>query len=201
MPGRWQAARGRKALARAYRPASIKEGKVEGQQPALVNLTMPAKTILVPGAQAAEVVARGDAELGVAQASEIVPVTGAQLVGPLPGELASTTVFSAGIDAAANLPKRPRRSLSFSPGRKRYLASRTRALSRDKMSVPGQDPSGSERAPARPEDRPPRSSPPLHRNHRPPLPPAPAAPQPSFEVENLGRGAQPDPSLVTISFI
>ena len=40
-PGRWQAARGRKASARAYHLASIKKGKVEGQQPALVNLTMP----------------------------------------------------------------------------------------------------------------------------------------------------------------
>ena len=40
-PGRWRAARGRKALARAYHLASIKEGKVEGQQLALVNLTMP----------------------------------------------------------------------------------------------------------------------------------------------------------------
>lgn len=59
------------------------------------------KTILVPGAQAAEVVAKGDAELGVAQASEIVPVAGTQLVGPLPGELASTTVFSAGIGTAS----------------------------------------------------------------------------------------------------
>ena len=59
------------------------------------------KTILVPGAQAAEVVAKGDAELGVAQASEIVPVAGAQLVGPLPGELASMTVFTAGIGSAS----------------------------------------------------------------------------------------------------
>ena len=42
------------------------------------------KTILVPGAQAAEVVAKGDAELGIAQASEIVPVAGAQLIGPAP---------------------------------------------------------------------------------------------------------------------
>jgi hypothetical protein len=35
--------------------------------------------------------------------------------------------------------------------------------------------------------------PPLHGNHRSPLPPAPAAPEPPFEVENLCRGAQPDP--------
>ena len=47
---------------------------------------MKPKTILVPGAQAADIVAKGEAELGVAQASEIVPVAGAQLVGPLPGE-------------------------------------------------------------------------------------------------------------------
>ena len=60
---------------------------------------MKAKTILVPGAQAADVVAKGEAELGVAQASEIVPVAGAQLVGPLPGEYASMTVFTAGIGA------------------------------------------------------------------------------------------------------
>jgi molybdate transport system substrate-binding protein len=60
---------------------------------------MKDKTILVPGVQAAEVVAKGEAELGVAQGSEIVPVNGAQLVGPLPGELASTTLFTAGIGA------------------------------------------------------------------------------------------------------
>jgi len=35
--------------------------------------------------------------------------------------------------------------------------------------------------------------PPLDRNDRSPLPPAPAAPEPPLEVENLGRGAQPEP--------
>src|SRR5215468_11542729 len=58
-----------------------------------------AKTILVPGAQAAEVVSKGQAELGVAMASEIVPVAGAQLVGPLPADLGMTLVFSAGVGA------------------------------------------------------------------------------------------------------
>jgi len=60
---------------------------------------MKSKTILVPGAQAPEIVAKGEAELGVAQGSEIVPVAGAELVGPMPGELATTTVFTAGIGA------------------------------------------------------------------------------------------------------
>jgi molybdate transport system substrate-binding protein len=62
---------------------------------------LKSKTILVPGAQAADLVAKGEAELGVGQASEIVPVAGAQLVGPLPGELASTTVFVGAIGAGA----------------------------------------------------------------------------------------------------
>jgi molybdate transport system substrate-binding protein len=74
------------------------------------------KTILVPGAQAAEVVARGDAELGVAQGSEIVPVAGAQLVGPLPGELASMTVFTAGIGAASKSPEAAKALIKFLTG-------------------------------------------------------------------------------------
>jgi molybdate transport system substrate-binding protein len=58
---------------------------------------MKPKTVLVPGAQAAEFVAEGKVELGIGQTSEIMPVAGAQLVGPFPAELASTTVFAAGI--------------------------------------------------------------------------------------------------------
>jgi len=60
---------------------------------------MKPKTILVPGAQAAEVVSKGQAELGVAMASEIVPVPGAQLVGVLPSDLGMTLVFSAAVGA------------------------------------------------------------------------------------------------------
>jgi molybdate transport system substrate-binding protein len=58
---------------------------------------LQSKTILVPGAESADVVARGDAEIGVGQASEIVPVAGAELVGPLPQGLGAVTEFTAGI--------------------------------------------------------------------------------------------------------
>lgn len=60
---------------------------------------MKPKTILVAGALSPELVAKGEAELGIAQASEIVPVAGTQLVGPLPGELAVMTSFTGGIGA------------------------------------------------------------------------------------------------------
>jgi molybdate transport system substrate-binding protein len=77
---------------------------------------MKPKTILVPGAEAGEVVARGDAEIGVAQSSEILPVTGAQLVGPLPGEFASVTIFSAGIGADTTAPEAARSFIRFLKG-------------------------------------------------------------------------------------
>jgi molybdate transport system substrate-binding protein len=60
---------------------------------------MKSRTILVPGAESLDMVAKGEAELGIAQASEIVPVKGVQLVGPLPGELATMTVFTGGVGA------------------------------------------------------------------------------------------------------
>jgi molybdate transport system substrate-binding protein len=60
---------------------------------------LQARTILVPGAQSGEVVAKDEAELGIAQASELVPVAGIELVGPLPGELGTMTLFTGGIGA------------------------------------------------------------------------------------------------------
>src|SRR6476661_6232407 len=77
---------------------------------------MKPKTILVPGAQAADAVAKGEAELGVAQASEIVPVTGAQLVGPLPGEYGRVTVFSAGVGAGIKVPDAAKALIQFLAG-------------------------------------------------------------------------------------
>jgi molybdate transport system substrate-binding protein len=77
---------------------------------------MKPKTILVPGAQAADVVAKGEAELGVAQASEIVPVAGAQLVGPLPGEYGRVTVFSAGTGAGSKAPDAAKALIQFLTG-------------------------------------------------------------------------------------
>jgi len=65
---------------------------------------MKPKTVLVPGAQAGELVAKGEVEMGVAQASEIAAVPGAQVVGPLPGDLNSTIVFAAGVGSASKDP-------------------------------------------------------------------------------------------------
>ena len=48
-----------------------------------------------------EKVARGEAEIGITQISEILPEPGVTLVGPVPGSLQNFTSFSAGIAAHA----------------------------------------------------------------------------------------------------
>jgi molybdate transport system substrate-binding protein len=52
----------------------------------------------------AELVASGEAELGMQQIVAILPVKGADLVGPLPNELQNVIVYAAGIAAAAQNP-------------------------------------------------------------------------------------------------
>jgi molybdate transport system substrate-binding protein len=59
------------------------------------------KAKLIPGGAVAEHIARGEAELGIHQISEILPVKGITLVGPLPGEIQNYTVYAAGIGANA----------------------------------------------------------------------------------------------------
>lgn len=77
---------------------------------------LKAKTILVPGAQAPELVAKGEAELGVAQGSEIVPVAGAEILGPLPGTLGSATLFTAGIATGSKAPDAAKAFIKFITG-------------------------------------------------------------------------------------
>jgi molybdate transport system substrate-binding protein len=57
------------------------------------------KAKLIPGGAVAEHVARGAAELGIHQISEILPVKGATLVGPLPADIQNYTVYAAGLGA------------------------------------------------------------------------------------------------------
>jgi molybdate transport system substrate-binding protein len=59
-----------------------------------------AKAVLVHGGAVADHIADGEAEIGVHQISEILPVEGVTLVGPLPAEIQNYTVYTAGVGAA-----------------------------------------------------------------------------------------------------
>ena len=60
-----------------------------------------AKAKLKQGGLVAEIIASGEAELGLQQMSEIVPLKTVDFVGPLPGELQTYTTYTAAIGAAA----------------------------------------------------------------------------------------------------
>ena len=66
-----------------------------------------------PGTPVGEVVAKGGAELGVQQISELLPVAGVEVVGPLPATLQKITIFSAGILSAAKEPDAARALVKF----------------------------------------------------------------------------------------
>jgi molybdate transport system substrate-binding protein len=74
---------------------------------------MKDKARKIPATPVAEIVARGDAELGFQQISELLPIAGADLVGPLPPEVQKITVFSAGLTANANQPEAGRALIAF----------------------------------------------------------------------------------------
>jgi molybdate transport system substrate-binding protein len=59
------------------------------------------------------VVARGDAEIGFQQVSELLPIEGITYLGPLPEEVQRVTVFSAGIAANAKSPDAARALVAF----------------------------------------------------------------------------------------
>jgi len=67
----------------------------------------------VQGEPAGAVVARGEAEIGFQQVSELLPVAGIDLLGPLPAEVQQITVFSAGLHVGAKEPDAARALIEF----------------------------------------------------------------------------------------
>jgi molybdate transport system substrate-binding protein len=74
---------------------------------------MKDKARKIPATPVGEIVAHGDAEIGFQQISELKPVAGIDIVGPLPDELQKITVFSAGIAAVSKEPEAGRALIKF----------------------------------------------------------------------------------------
>jgi molybdate transport system substrate-binding protein len=72
-----------------------------------------AKSKRIESERVATVVARGDAEIGFQQVSELLPIPGVDYVGPLPEGAQRTTIFSAGIAAGAKEPDAARELVRF----------------------------------------------------------------------------------------
>ncbi len=71
------------------------------------------KSRRIEGERVATVVARGEAELGLQQVSELLPVPGVDYIGPLPEPVQRVTVFAAGVGAAAGSPDTAQKFIAF----------------------------------------------------------------------------------------
>jgi molybdate transport system substrate-binding protein len=67
----------------------------------------------IPAEPVGGVVARGDAEIGFQQISELKPVTGIDIVGQLPADVQKITVFSAGIATGSKEPEAGKALIRF----------------------------------------------------------------------------------------
>jgi molybdate transport system substrate-binding protein len=57
-----------------------------------------------PGVPIGEIIARGEADIGFQQVSELLPVAGIDYIGPLPPDIQQITVFASGIHTGATQP-------------------------------------------------------------------------------------------------
>jgi molybdate transport system substrate-binding protein len=71
------------------------------------------KARMIPAEPVGLVVARGEAEIGFQQISELKPIGGIDLLGPLPAELQQYTVFSAGVVSTSPHPRQAEALLRF----------------------------------------------------------------------------------------
>ena len=74
---------------------------------------MKDKARKIPATPVGEIVAHGEAEIGFQQISELKPVAGIDIVGPLPAELQKITVFSAGIATVSKEPEAGKALIKF----------------------------------------------------------------------------------------
>jgi molybdate transport system substrate-binding protein len=71
------------------------------------------KSRMIPAEPVARVVARGEAEIGFQQVSELLPEAGVDFVGKLPPELQKITVFSAGVVTGSKVKEEARALIAF----------------------------------------------------------------------------------------
>lgn len=71
------------------------------------------KATMIPGAPVGETIARGEAELGFQQISELLPVQGIKIVGPIPEAVQKVTVFSAGVAATSKSPDQAKQLIAY----------------------------------------------------------------------------------------
>ena len=78
-----------------------------------IAAAMKGKARMIPATPVAEIVAKGEAEIGFQQVAELLPIPGITFAGRLPDAVQKNTVFSAGIAAKARHPEAGRALIAF----------------------------------------------------------------------------------------
>jgi molybdate transport system substrate-binding protein len=78
-----------------------------------ISEQMKPKTVIVDSRPVGAVVAKGEAEMGVQLMSELLPVSGIDIVGPLPAALQKMTVLVGGVYSGAREPAAAQALLKF----------------------------------------------------------------------------------------
>ncbi|MFK3799669.1 MULTISPECIES: extracellular solute-binding protein [unclassified Pseudomonas] len=71
------------------------------------------KSQMIPATPVGEVVARGDAEIGFQQLSELKPVDGIDIIGLIPDQAQQMTLYSAGVVSKSKHPEQAKQFLEF----------------------------------------------------------------------------------------
>jgi molybdate transport system substrate-binding protein len=88
------------------------------------------KAKLKQGGYVAELIANGEAELGLHQISEILPVKGVKLVGPLPAEIQNYTTYAAAVGTEAKQPDAARALIKLLTGSSAESVLKARGMER-----------------------------------------------------------------------
>ena len=84
-----------------------------------------------PGVPVGEMLARGEAEIGFQQVSELLPVRGIEYLGPLPSDIQHFTIFSAGRHVGSKEPEAAKALIDFLAARSGVDSLAFRSESRD----------------------------------------------------------------------
>ena len=94
-----------------------------------------AKAVETDGEKVSELVAEGKVELGLIVIPNIMSVPGAELVGPLPAEINSIVMFTAGVSAASPNQQAARELIKLLKSPRPSRSSRPRATTRHRSQV------------------------------------------------------------------
>jgi molybdate transport system substrate-binding protein len=86
------------------------------------------KAKMIAGTPVGEIVAKGEAEIGFQQISELLPVPGITLVGAIPDSVQRITTFSAGVSTTSRAQTRGRELVAYLSSKNAWKAIRESGL-------------------------------------------------------------------------